>query len=995
MIFFLMVLLFAADTPILAPIPVTLSRSFEFRYFTDDPNANGETDFRGETEVFDTDQRVQFLHNYAEYAKPFFRDHQLDHKIVPQAEVAQVLKNLKPQPLPKIRNKIIPVNFKWLGYKKGQREKQIEALSSWHKIKGAKVKDDSLFFTGSFLNDTVKFKRFFSPQTWRFFIQFKAKVHTAMTNQFVYLANSNKVTNAQSVAATVGFAQNGRMFYTSEGKEVALDSYDTDRWYNFKMEVDLANGRYNLYVDDQLKADFVKLETKDVNQINAFGVQGKKGTALDDIWGFGSVLVEEKTKPILRTTFIDQHFDIKPSPSRWQMIDYNDNKWAVADLPIAHGSERYAGEDLYLRKIVDIGDFEKAILKIETLDPGGEIWINGTAASVITNRHPVELDITKYLRTNDKNLIAIKVNHFYAAEGGIGHAGTDLNFGWFAGRASLELTSKTSITDVFVHSKDVADPASVQVDVPIDNKSGKHFKGSMVINCYPWFPEESTEPVATAKAKIHIGPWQSETIEKLVAVPNPKLWTFAQPHLYKIEVVLEDNSGKAVDDYVVTSGIRTVSQDGGIFRINGLPEMLNGAQTMGPRPPVDKQAIYTRCPPMEINIEEVLMIKKMNGNFLRIHVHSWHSEDMPSRSVNDPRLAEIGDQLGIMFTWPTTAWIRTGEPFAVDWHGYPKYMKQVYNHPSIVMWEVSNHPNKFKEQDISQSNLFYEKVWDTIYPLDQSRLISATSHLWHTHFGNDAGTIDYKGKPIQATPAYTAHMITRGNQDSITGYGAKWTALRRWPNKATRTLIESNDRAYFNFEHEESIAQPNWDLVKGKSWYQVQSYEWDYDIGSIGRRLGPHEWQESQAWQAFSAYESMKKQRILDYDGFSWCCLHGGANCVTYKKPLIDFLGHAKLAWHTNKMAFQRILAGSNDVDVVYGPNDMISPVIMNLGPARTVDLKIVIRDTEHRMADAKAYHDIRLPAGRTLTALPDYKPKSLPKGYYAVEYHVIKRQGI
>jgi hypothetical protein len=38
-----------------------LSKSFEFRYFTSDPEANGVTDLKGETEVFDTEERILFL----------------------------------------------------------------------------------------------------------------------------------------------------------------------------------------------------------------------------------------------------------------------------------------------------------------------------------------------------------------------------------------------------------------------------------------------------------------------------------------------------------------------------------------------------------------------------------------------------------------------------------------------------------------------------------------------------------------------------------------------------------------------------------------------------------------------------------------------------------------------------------------------------------------------------------------------------------------------
>jgi hypothetical protein len=260
-------------------------------------------------------------------------------------------------------------------------------------------------------------------------------------------------------------------------------------------------------------------------------------------------------------------------------------------------------------------------------------------------------------------------------------------------------------------------------------------------------------------------------------------------------------------------------------------------------------------------------------------------------------------------------------------------------------------------------------------------------------YANDEGTLDHQGNSIDPAPEWTAPRVTRGNQDSYQGYGREWEVLRRAPDFNYRPhlpgFLNSTERAYFNFEHEESIGQPNWNLVKGKAWYQMQSYEWDYDTGSIGRRLTADEWEESQAWQAFSAYEAMRKQRWLDYDGFSWCNLHGGPNTVTYKKPIIDFLDHAKLAYWANQMVFQNTLAGSKDVDVVYGPEDTITPIVMNLGEEKSVNVTIIVNDMSGNEIDRTQYKRVNLSAGRTVTELESWKPDFEGEGYYGIEYIV------
>ena len=131
----------------------------------------------------------------------------------------------------------------------------------------------------------------------------------------------------------------------------------------------------------------------------------------------------------------------------------------------------------------------------------------------------------------------------------------------------------------------------------------------------------------------------------------------------------------------------------------------------------------------------------------------------------------------------------------------------------------------------------------------------------------------------------------------------------------------------------------------------------------------------------------MKKMRYLDYDGFSWCCLHGGANSVTYKKPLIDFLGHAKLAYWVNRMVLQPTLAGSHNVDVVYGPDDVLEPVIMHLGEDNTVSLDVIVKDMEGKEIQRKSYDGIPLKAGRNTVELEAFKPTFPNGGHYVIEY--------
>ena len=92
-------------------------------------------------------------------------------------------------------------------------------------------------------------------------------------------------------------------------------------------------------------------------------------------------------------------------------------------------------------------------------------------------------------------------------------------------------------------------------------------------------------------------------------------------------------------------------------------------------------------------------------------------------------------------------------------------------------------------------------------------------------------------------------------------------------------------------------------------------------------------------------------------------------------------------------MSFQSILAGSNNVDIAYGPDDQITPIIMNIGGQTNVYLKIQIKSMEGFIIDQKTYTNIDLEGGRTVKTLESWKPIVTHNGHYAVEFVVTLNQ--
>ena len=951
----------------------TISRSLEFRYYSPSAKANGETDLKGKTAIFNTDQRLSFLNSYTDYASQWFNDPELDSKVATEKDVRSLIASIKPQPLPGKREVIRLKNWRSLGMKNGLIEKEEQSLKQWSSYAGAEVYGGVLKLNNGTINHKMK-----TLMDWRFEVKWRARVETKGNYEFA-------LAKAGQDCVRVGFGENGRFFYVSNGKRNELQKYQSDKWYEFHVEVELQENEYNLYVNGERVAYGVKPSDPRPDGVDTFSIVSGAMLQFDSLYALNCVRQDDVEVPYAPELVIDQQFEVRPFLDGWTSFSYADDNWKQVALPYAHGGVRYAGEDLYLRRSVKVGRFEKAVLRVETLDPGGEIYVNGHKVAVVSDRTPVRVDVSKYLRSSSDNILALKVNHF-VQENAMHHCCADHNIGWFAGRAALELSSAVSVERCLVHTAKFDGENAIQShSILFENLSQDEFKGKVAIRYFLWSPKEGR---SAAEKEFDLILPSGKSVEKSFSMllEEPLLWNWDNPNLYKVQVVLKDSSGRIVDDSVLTTGVRTIAQNGDRFLVNGKDEMLNGVQNMGFRMPLETLARYNRCATIEQIAEELIMVRKCKANMLRIHVHS--GVDI-SDGINDPRIPEMCDQLGIMLAWQTPSWVRAGLWEDMDLKNFKTYAHQVYNSPSIVDWELGNHPNKFKGKGLKYSTDFVEQVMNTVLAVDQSRLITPTTFWQHTLIKNDMGTLGPKGEKIKAPAVYTHPLCTRGTQDGVTGYGAEWSKLRAWPQGFTLDVLNNGKRAFFNWEHEESIAQPNWNLCKGKTWSKMHSYEHKYDKGSIGRELEFNEWRASQGFQAFAAYESMKKQRLYGIDGFSWCCLHGGANSGTYKKPIVDTLGHAKLAWHIHKLVHQRVLAGSDNVDIVYGPEDTFTPVIMNLDGAKTVNLKIIVRDASGQEIQRFTFDNIELEEGRNETRLKPVKASFPEEGCYAIEYIV------
>ncbi len=945
-----------------APQPpgTVVSSAFEFRAVSSDPRSNGETDFKGATAVLGTEDRVAFLNAYADFTAAWFGAPKLDQFAVSPREAEERVAAIKPQPLTSVR-RTISLNDGWVQTSSVPGPSRVPARP-WRELSGVRVQDGALLVPAG----ATPVLDLSETSGWRFELRWEARA-AEPTHPVRWQIGNARLPDTGAL--------------TDPG------------WHRFRLQADLAERRGYLSRDGERVADFPLANA--VGKGGSFAVVSDRPVSLRSLALIDYRQTGDVRRPFEPVLLAYDNFRVPPSLKDWTQPAYDDSGWLPAALPCVHGGFIEAEEDLFLRRTVDLPAARRVLLEVEAVDPYGDIYVNGALAAHVPDRTPILLDVTQWARPG-RNVFAIRVAH-NRTQDPVFHAPADPATGWFAGRATLHLVGgDVAVRDLLVHTSALGAGGDARQAhrFRLENTGAQPFDGTAEVTYRAWFPSEG--PVVAARsAPVSLAAKSSGAFSIDLDVPGAMTWSPANPRLYQVAITVRDAPGRAVDDLVTTTGVRTIAQQRGQLLLNGEPALLIGAQTMGmrPYPDFENAARANRSAPAAALMSEMLAIKKMGGNLLRVHVHS---SNQLTGGINDPRIPEMADQLGLALFWTGPSWIREGDERRVRLATVGDYVRQVYNHPSIVNWELSNHPNTFKTDDgPDRTDAFVQQAVRTVLAVDSSRLITPTTFWEHAHYGNDLGTIDWKQRPVTAVPEYTHPLVTRGTQDAVTGYGAEWSKLREWPKGLAADTLKNGVRAWFNFEHEESAGQPNWTLSAGWPWHHLRSYETTYEEGSIGRVLSFDEWRASQAWQAFSAYESMRKQIRLGTVGLSWCTIEGGANSGTYEKPLLDPLGHAKLAWYIHKMVSQPVLAGSDNVDTVYGPTDTIAPVIFNLGPSRVVDLTVSVMTVDGKTVDVKRVGGLALGGGRSVLHLEPFRP-ALPRDakYVVVEYVVTAAVG-
>lgn len=195
---------------------------------------------------------------------------------------------------------------------------------------------------------------------------------------------------------------------------------------------------------------------------------------------------------------------------------------------------------------------------------------------------------------------------------------------------------------------------------------------------------------------------------------KPMLWSPENPHLYQMDVVLQDSAGRTVDLWRQKVGFRTFEVRGNQLYLNGRPYWLRGADQL----PYGKN-------PWDPSLARKLIKLAHDGNTMvtRTHCTPWNEAWLDAAD-------EIGLGVSIegMRPWALMGKVPSPPPAMIaHWKmENENVIRRCRNHPSVLMWTVGNEMLLRDDKNVEKWKILSDLVKQT-READPTRPVIATS----------------------------------------------------------------------------------------------------------------------------------------------------------------------------------------------------------------------------------------------------------------------------
>ncbi|WP_299668248.1 glycoside hydrolase family 2 TIM barrel-domain containing protein [uncultured Polaribacter sp.] len=414
----------------------------------------------------------------------------------------------------------------------------------------------------------------------------------------------------------------------------------------------------------------------------------------------------------------------------------------------------------WYRKTFDIPvnpNTKKVFLELEAAMNFSKVWVNG---SLVSEHHggylPVKVDITKFVKKGNDNIIAVKLdNTDNKITGPKPLERLDFNmFGGLYRNAWLHISEKTYISDpvladkiasggVFItYPKVTKAKSEVAVKTHIINEENKA-KEVKLINRIFYDDALVKEKVSTQKIEAK----KDTEFNNLFQINEAKLWSPKNPNLYQLETRIFIDE-KEIDSEITKFGIRefTFDEENQLY-INGEKTFLRGVNRHQEYPFVG-YALSDNA-----QYRDAKKIKDAGFNYIRL-----------SHYPQSPAFMDACDELGLVVIDAIMGWQYYNDTDAFRNYCYKsakELIKRDRNRPSVLAWEVSLNEtamplffmeklNKIVHEEYPGENVFScgwkDDVYDIYLQARQHRILHPPTSFEKPYSVSEYGDWEYYSK---------------------------------------------------------------------------------------------------------------------------------------------------------------------------------------------------------------------------------------------------------
>jgi beta-mannosidase len=453
--------------------------------------------------------------------------------------------------------------------------------------------------------------------------------------------------------------------------------------------------------------------------------------------------------------------------------DLADRNWASISVPgnwYLQGKD-HSGVAWYRHHFqVDRQLQDKVVqLVFDGVDYTADVWINGQYLGFHEGYfQPFQFDISKYLKYDSDNVIAVKVNspfeetpriwslhkriikgvlsHHDTRPGGAWDArGQDQNTGGIWAGVRLQISDQITIVSQQVTPQLAANlnAAIAKVDLTILNPGSHPLSTQIALQLHPHNFSGTAELPIRQEQRLNPG---LNHITVNLSIRNPHLWWTwekGRPDLYDVRTQILMAS-KILDAKNSAFGFRSIrySPHSQVWELNGQRTFLRGTNYIASQ-------WLSEMTPAKYK-QDLQLMQAANINAVRVHAH-----------IEEQEFYRLCDELGVLVwqDFPLQWGYSDSSEFVTEaTHQAKDMVTMLYNHPSVFAWCIHNEPpwdatwmkSKYPDYNPKQNQVLDETIYNSLLPLDRTRhlaMVSSTNE--HPWWGWYSGQWQDYGKPTK------------------------------------------------------------------------------------------------------------------------------------------------------------------------------------------------------------------------------------------------------